>query len=46
MARLSLVLILFTRELMERAEVGRFLLLVNTIKTATMSLVMRDQLFE
>jgi hypothetical protein len=40
------VLILFTREMMERAEVERFMPIVNTVKSATMSLVMRDRLFE
>jgi hypothetical protein len=40
------VLILFTRELLERAEVERFMPIVNTIKTATMSLVMRGQIFD
>jgi hypothetical protein len=41
-----IILILFTRELMERAEVERFMPLVNTIKTVTMSPVMRGQIFE
>jgi hypothetical protein len=40
------ILILFTRELMERSQVERFLPIVNTIKTVTMSQVMRDQIFE
>lgn len=40
------ILILFTRELMERAEVERFMPIVNTIKTVTMSLVMRGRIFE
>jgi hypothetical protein len=39
------ILILFTRELMEREEVEKFMPLVNTIKSATMSLVMRDRIF-
>jgi hypothetical protein len=39
------ILILFTRELMEREEVEKFMPLVNTIKSATMSLVMRDKIF-
>ena len=41
-----IVLILFTRERLERAEVERFMPLVNTIKTATMGPVMRGQMFE
>lgn len=39
------ILILFTREVMERAEVEKFMPLVNTIKSATQSLVMRDKIF-
>ena len=39
------ILILFTREFMERAEVEKFMPLVNTIKSATISLVMRDKIF-
>jgi hypothetical protein len=39
-----ITLILFTRELMERAEVEKFMP-VSTIKSATMSLVMRDRIF-
>lgn len=40
-----IILILFTREFMERAEVEKFMPLVSTIKSATMSLVMRDKIF-
>jgi hypothetical protein len=40
------ILILFTRERLERPEVERFLPLVNTIKAATMSLAMRGQVFQ
>ncbi|HKP11917.1 MAG TPA: hypothetical protein VJZ91_07385, partial [Blastocatellia bacterium] len=40
------VLILFTRERLERAEAERFMPLVNTIKSVTMGLVMRGQIFE
>lgn len=41
-----IILILFTRERLERPEVERFLPLVNSIKSATMSLAMRGQFFE
>jgi hypothetical protein len=40
-----IILILFTRETMERAEVEKFMPLVSTIKSATMSVVMRDKIF-
>jgi hypothetical protein len=41
-----IVLILFTRERLERSEAERFMPLVNSIKSATMSLAMRGQLFD
>lgn len=42
---LCVILILFTREIIERPKVERFLPIINTIKSATMSLVMRNELF-
>lgn len=41
-----LILILFTREIMEREEVERFLPLVSSIKSLTVGLVMSDALYE
>jgi hypothetical protein len=40
-----MILILFTRERLERDEVEKFMPLVSTIKSVTMSLVMRDAIF-